>query len=87
MYRKNEICLFDKLNKIHLPKIKKLEKDEAKTIDEFWKKCIEPMLPSKNIVISWYKLFKKYINDKDAVFAIRTYGSWTSKKHNNKELR
>ena len=49
--------------------------ETAKDLDELWKKVIEPNLPDKNIVIKWHNLLMKYIQQDNAVFTLRKYGS------------
>ena len=77
---KNTLSLEEKLKSINKPAIHSLKKGKDKTIPEFWKNCVEPMLPKKDIVIKWFRLLKRYVKEKNAVFAIRNFGSWDSKK-------
>ena len=59
--------------------VKRLNKypnvETAKDFDELWKKVIEPNLPDKNTVLEWHNLLMKYIQQDNAVFTLRKYGS------------
>lgn len=52
----------------------------ATTIADFWDSFVEPRLPNPQIVIDMYNLLRQYVNDADAIFAIRCYGNWESYK-------
>lgn len=52
----------------------------ATTIADFWDSFVEPRLPNPQIVIELYNLLCQYVDDADAVFAIRCYGNWESDK-------
>ena len=79
--------LIDKLKTMDKPEILSLKSGFDVTIADFWNSFVKPMLPDKNVVIKIYELLKKYVEDDDAVFAIRTFGNWKDKKHDNKDLR
>lgn len=79
--------LIEKLKTIDKPLLPFLKKGYSKTIAEFWDDFVAPLLPDKEIVISMYEMLLKYIDDPDAVYAIRTFGSWSNKQRDNKELR
>lgn len=42
------------------------------TIAEFYTDMVEPLLLDEHVVKQWYKMLKEYVEDEDAVFAIRT---------------
>lgn len=50
------------------------------TIGDFWKNFIDPALPDSNVVIEWFRLLSDYVDQDDAVFALRCYGNWKSYK-------
>lgn len=79
--------LTDKLSTLNKPDLPILKSGKNDKISDFWNDFIVPLLPDKNVVVEMYQLLLKYINDKDAVFAIRCFGSWPNKLHDNKELR
>lgn len=54
--------------------------ETAKDFDELWTKVIEPNLPSKDIVIKWHTLLMKYIQQDNAVFSLRSYGSGDARR-------
>ena len=56
-------------------KISKIKTGSANTIGEFWSKFIEPNLLPENVVAEWWKLLKRYVDDKGIVLAIRTFGN------------
>ena len=41
-------------------------------IADFWEKVVSPMLPHRDRVLKMFNLLKEYVNDPEAVFAIRT---------------
>ena len=61
-------------------KITPIEQKSASTIDVYWTDFIEPALPDPDAVIKWFKLLSDYVNQDDAVFALRCYGNWESYK-------
>lgn len=79
--------LIDKLKNIDKPSLHVLKDGHDDTIAEFWNNFILPLLPDKNVVIGIYEMLLKYIEEPEAVFAIRTFGSWSNGNHDNKELR
>lgn len=46
-----KITLREKMEKINFPEVPELKCGSAKTIEEFWEKFIEPMLPEKKTVL------------------------------------
>lgn len=76
--------LQEKISSINKPNIKSIKPGSAGTIGEFWDKLIRPNLVDKKIVEGWWKLLKRYVEDKNCVFAIRTFGNG---KDWNRDLR
>lgn len=54
----------------------------SNSVKDFYKNCIEPNMPDVKVVKGWHKLFKKYIDDLEAVFFIRRYASGKDKDNN-----
>lgn len=53
----------------------KLPKGGAKTIEDFYNKClVVQQLPKEN-VLKWHKMFMEYVNKPDAIFWVRYYES------------
>lgn len=65
--------LEEKLATINEPKISKIKIGSAKTISDFWSKFIEPNLLPEKVVSEWWKLLKRYVDDKGIVLAIRAF--------------
>lgn len=61
-------------------RVSQIQPGSKKTIDVFWEKFIEPALPGINVVKNWFKLLSDYVDQDDAVFALRVYGNWASYK-------
>ena len=59
-------------------RVSQIQSGSDKTIDDFWTSFIEPALPDKNVVIKWFELLSDYVDQEDAVFALRCYGNWGS---------
>lgn len=71
--------LITKLQNMSQPRILPLKSGHDKTLSDFWDNFVAPMLPNPRIVKQWYELLLRYINDDDAVFAIRNFGSVSNK--------
>lgn len=65
--------LEEKLATINESKISKIETGSARTIGDFWSKFIEPNLLPEKVVSEWWKLLKRYVDDKGIVLAIRAF--------------
>lgn len=59
-------------------RVSQIQSGSDKTIDAFWTSFIEPALPDKNAVVKWFELLSDYVDQDDAVFALRCYGNWES---------
>lgn len=59
-------------------RVSQIQSGRDKTIDAFWTSFIEPALPEKDVVVKWFELLNDYVNQDDAVFALRCYGNWES---------
>ena len=79
--------LTEKLKSIDKPSLQPLKEGSNKTIKDFWDTFIDPLLPKKEIVISFYEMLIKYVEEPNAVFAIRTFNNWADSSHDNKSLR
>lgn len=66
-----------------------LQNGTSKSIKDFYDAVIEKTLPSKQIVLDWNDLLSEYIEQPDAVFAVRAFGSWSDDKaiDRDKQLR
>ena len=66
-----------------------LPKGTTKSIEEFFDVVIKPTLLPKQIVLDWNALLSEYIEEPDAVFAVRAFGSWNDDKaqDRDKQLR
>lgn len=51
------------------------------TISEFYQKFVEPTLPDTQSVIDWTNLLLQYVNNPEAVYAIRAFFSWLKVKN------
>ena len=67
--------LADKLDSISKPKIEKLTDGYADTIEQFWTNFIKPHLPAKKTVLKWHELLMEYINQPEAMYAIRGFNN------------
>ena len=73
--------LQEKLDNISVTsKLTVLKNGKSVDLDEFWTCFIEPLLPPKKAVEGWHKILMKYINEKDAIFSIRKFGSYPDNK-------
>jgi hypothetical protein len=63
--------------------ISSLQEGSAHTVEEFFNNCVIKSLPKKETVLKWHKILKDYVQEKDAVFFLRMYGS-VSKKDKEK---
>ena len=73
--------LQEKVNNISkTSKLSLLKDGRSVDLDEFWTTFIEPFLPPKKAVEGWHKILKKYINEKNAIFSIRKFGSYRDNK-------
>jgi hypothetical protein len=61
-------------------KVTQIQPGNDQTIDDFWKNFVDPALPDPNTVIKWFRLLSDYVDQNDAVFALRCYGNWKSYK-------
>lgn len=68
--------LNEKLESIGKTEIKGYSYGYCGTIEDVWSGFIETNLPTEEVVLAWYRLLIDYCEEKDAVFAIRTFGSW-----------
>ena len=73
--------LIKALDNIAQISISPLSDGYSETIGEFYDAIIEPMLPKADVVSSWQSLLYTYVNDFDAIFFLRRYGSAPDKKH------
>lgn len=64
--------LAEKLYTINKPKIPDLQDGSANTIEEFYDKFIEPLLPNVAQVIKWHKILKWYVKQPNTVLGFRT---------------
>lgn len=62
----------DSFKNINKNKITPLCDDKAYSVKELWDKVVKPLLLPKIVVENWFKEAKKYIDDPEAVFFIRT---------------
>lgn len=67
--------------------ISPIKNGSYETLESFWENFLKPLLPDKSIVLKWHELLMKYVNDSEAIFAIRAYHNWPNKKHNDTDLR
>lgn len=79
------MTLLQKLRTINVPRIAPLHDGNASTIEEFWDSFIVHNLPEKEVVLKWHKVLMEYVNQPDAMFAIRGYN--TASKDNYDSLR
>ena len=69
------MSLQEKLNLIREPRIPKIAVGSSQTIAEFWDAFVAPKLISAEYVQEWWSLLKRYIEEPDSLFAIRTFGN------------
>ena len=69
------MTLQEKLNAIREPRIPDIEVGSSETIAEFWDAFVAPKLIPVGYVRSWWDLLKRYVEEPDALFAIRTFGN------------
>ncbi|MCR5036152.1 MAG: hypothetical protein K6A73_02385 [Bacteroidales bacterium] len=72
--------LTQKLQTINVPALKQVTKGNAATIADFWNCFVAPLLPNPQVVKDWFNLLNKFVDDADAVLAIRCYFSWKHPK-------
>lgn len=70
------------LDKMPTNKLIRIQNSYSKTIEEFYHNVIKQNIPSKETILKWDTLLNKYIEDRDAIFFIRKYGSASSKQWN-----
>ena len=82
------MTLSKKLETINNPRIPGVVSGYSETIKDFWDDFIQPLLPDKKVVIRFYEMLLKYVNDPDAVYALRAFFNWKDNKvRDNKDLR
>jgi hypothetical protein len=69
------MTLQEKLDTIREPRISEIEVGASETIAEFWDAFVAPKLIPAEYVQEWWDLLKRYIEEPDALFAIRTFGN------------
>jgi hypothetical protein len=69
------MTLQEKLNAIREPRIPNIEVGSSETIAEFWDAFVAPKLIPVEYVRAWWDLLKRYVEEPDALFAIRTFGN------------
>ena len=69
------MTLQEKLNAIREPRIPNIEVGSSETIAEFWDAFVAPKLIPVEYVREWWDLLKRYVEEPDALFAIRTFGN------------
>ncbi|WP_407457258.1 hypothetical protein [Fibrobacter sp.] len=69
------MTLQEKLNTIREPRIPEIETGSSETITEFWDTFVAPKLIPVEYVKEWWEILKRYIEEPDALFAIRTFGN------------
>lgn len=72
--------LTKKLQTLNVPALKQVTYGNAKTIAVFWDRFVAPLLPDSKVVKDWFNLLNKFVDDTDAVLAIRCYFSWKHPK-------
>ena len=77
------MILIDKLKTINNPKIADLPSGFSKTIEDYWNDFIKPNLPNPQTVLKMHDMLVKYAEDEEAVFVVRTFGSWSDKDVEN----
>lgn len=85
--KKQNLSLENVLETIDKTNIPELEDGKAKNIEEFYNKFIEPRLLKVDCVIKWHKLLLKYIEEDNAIFTLRAFGSYKSGTKNGEDLR
>ncbi len=69
------MTLQEKLNAIREPRIPDIEVGSSETIAEFWDAFVAPKLIPVEYVRAWWDLLKRYVEEPNALFAIRTFGN------------
>ena len=69
------MTLQEKLHSIREPRISDIEAGSSETIAEFWDAFVAPKLIPAEYVQEWWSLLKRYIEEPDSLFAIRTFGN------------
>ena len=59
----------------------------AYNFEELWDNVIYPNLPAEETVRAWHKLLLDYVNSDDAVFILRSFGSYPNRSNNSAVLR
>ena len=59
----------------------------AYNFEELWDNVIYPNLPAEETVRAWHKLLLDYVNSDDAVFILRSFGSYPNRSSNSAVLR
>jgi len=62
-----------------------LPKGTTKSIEEFFDVVIKPTMLPKQIVLDWNDLLSEYMEESDAVFAVRAFGSWNDDKAHDRD--
>ena len=62
----------DSFKNINKKKIVPLKDGKAYSVKELWDRVVKPLLLPKSVVEKWFEEVKKYVNDPNAVFFIRT---------------
>lgn len=62
-----------KLNNITSPALTGWTNGTDNTIADFWNNFVEPRLPNSVIVTQWFQLLDDYVQEMDAVYAIRIF--------------
>lgn len=82
------MTLSKKLATINNPNIPGVVSGYSETIKDFWDDFIQPLLPDKKVVINFYEMLLKYVNEPDAVYALRAFFNWKDNKvRDSKDLR
>ena len=71
--------LQERIATINAIRIPRLTNGHANTIGDFYAQVIEPMLPTRKVVLAWQRLIYDYVKDPDAIFFLRRYQSASSK--------
>lgn len=73
--------LIDKLADISNPRVPQLSPGKSETIEDLWNNVILPLLPPKDVVLSWHKVLMDYVKSPRAMYAIRGYNSDSKKRY------
>ncbi len=63
------------LNSLHTSCFERVDNKSYTTIEDFFSNSIKSNLPSVETIIGWHSILMKYIEEPDAIFFIRRYGS------------